>query len=439
VEHTLDHIFSSDFTGDEFKRRREAIADAIGPGAAALLQGAPRRQTAHPEFSQSKIFFYVSGIALERCYLLIDGAGAKSTLFVPSSDISGVPGGTLDPQAIAAIRSRAVIDEVLTLDALDRTLETVRTLYVLHRPDECTFTTRAGIINSGKLRAEDPFERYRRRDEMLVHHLKERFPKIELNDLTPIIEKMRLIKSSGEIAVLRRTGEMSAQACVECMKATRPGMPVRGLEAIADYVFRLKGGCGHAYEFIVTPSHEESDTLLDGDLVLVDCGPDHHHYTMDIARMWPVNGHFDAWQRHTYNLIAEYHKALLCLAGPGRLVQDLYDEAAKFMLSQYGDDEAGTAIIRNMLARGVRYFNHHVGLSVHDAVSAWRDEPLAEGMVIAVDPMVWLEGVPHRYVRVEDTILITADGCERLTASAPFEVDAVEALMKDPSRFPLDI
>jgi Xaa-Pro aminopeptidase len=56
-------------------------------------------------------------------------------------------------------------------------------------------------------------------------------------------------------------------------------------------------------------------------------------------------------------------------------------------------------------------------------------------MVIVVDPMIWLKDVPHTYVRVEDTVVITADGCERLTSESPLELDDVEALMHEPSNF----
>jgi Xaa-Pro aminopeptidase len=239
--------------------------------------------------------------------------------------------------------------------------------------------------------------------------------------------------------LLRRNGTMSAQVCMEAMKSTAPGVRARALHAIADYVFRLEGDCGQAYDFILEPSHPQSETLLDGDLVLVDCAPDHQGYAMDIARIWPVNGVFDEWQRHTCGLIVDYHKTLLSMTRAGVLVADIYKDAAAQMLARYKGDEAGTAILNNMIERGVRYFNHNVGLSAHDAVAPWQEAPLQPGMVLVVDPMVWLDDAPHGYVRVEDTIAITGDGYESLTGSVPFELDEIEELMKQPGRFPLDL
>ena len=192
-----------------------------------------------------------------------------------------------------------------------------------------------------------------------------------------------------------------------------------------------EGRCSEGYDYLITPSTEESDTLIDGDMVLMDCGPEYFHYTSDIARIWPINGTYDAWQRHTYGFIVDYHKTLISHLKAGVRPQEVYDTAAAKMLQRYRDDSVATAMIRNMMERGVRYLNHSVGMK------SWHDDPLRPGMVLVVDPMIWLEDVPHTYVRVEDTVLITEGGCERLTADSPLELDDVEALMKQPSGFPV--
>src|SRR5210317_846501 len=102
----IDHIVSKDFDTTEFMQRRQKVADAIGPKASALLQGAPRPPSPHPVFAQSKVFYYLCGIQIERCYLLINGADAKTTLFTPDDGISNIPGGTLDDTAKEQICAR---------------------------------------------------------------------------------------------------------------------------------------------------------------------------------------------------------------------------------------------------------------------------------------------------------------------------------------------
>lgn len=436
----LKNIFSQDFDKQEFKERCQRVAKAIGSNASALLQGAPRPASPHPEFAQSKVFYYLCGISIERSYLLINGKNAETTLFVPDEGISNVKGGILDEGTKREICSNTAIDEVLTTDSLEAELSSISTLYLLQRPDEVIFATKFGLLGTANMRAADPFDGAPRRDEFLLNNIKKKFPKIEIAELDPIISKMRLLKSPAEIEVLRQNGKMSAKVCIECMKATKPGLPKGVLKGIADYTFSITGNCGQAYDFILETSNMNSDKLLDGDLVLVDCAPDHHCYAMDIGRIWPVNGKFDSWQRHIYELIINYHKTLLEILKPGKMVTDLYPEAATEMLQKYKDDKEGTKIINFMIEKGIRYYNHHVGLSPHDAIDReWRESPLKSGMVIAVDPMVSLPEAPHGCVRVEDTVVITNNGCEALTATAPIEIDEIEELIKQPSSFPLDL
>ncbi len=160
----------------------------------------------------------------------------------------------------------------------------------------------------------------------------------------------------------------------------------------------------------------------------------------DIARLWPVNGVFGDWHRQTYGFIVEYHKVLLSLVRPGALADDIYAEAARRMAELCKQPASPFAdmlpMLDQMVEKGVRYLNHAVGLSVHDAVGPWQKEPLREGFVCVVDPMVWCKP-QHEYIRVEDTIVITADGCERLTGAAPIEISEIEALMQQPSSFTL--
>jgi len=438
---SITHLISQDFEKIEFQARRQRIAEPIGSKSVAVLQGAPRPTSAHPVFVQSKVFYYICGVLIERSYLLIEGGSGKTTLFIPKSDISNYHGGELNDSAKMEICSLMGIDQVLNIEALQTKLESVSTVYLLQRPDEMAFATKFPLMGAAKLRKEDIFEKYQRRDQSLVNNIKEMFPKIEIAELDPIISKMRLIKSAAEIEILRINGKMSAKVCMESMKMTKPGLPIGVYNGIADYVFRVTGNCGHTYEFICEPTHPESETMLDGDLVLLDCAPNHLNYAMDIGRLWPINGTYDPWQRHTYGLIVNYHKTLLSLAKAGKMVQDVYDEAGQIMLNKYKDDPKGLEIINFMIIRGIRYYNHHVGLSAHDAIdTSWRDRPLEAGMVLAVDPMVKLPDAPHpTHVRVEDTVLITNGECEVFTASAPIEINEIEALMKQPGCFPLDI
>ena len=434
-----DLLFSRDFTAEELKVRRQVIAGKIGDGAHLLIVGAP--PVPSDAKTQDANFYYFCGLDTCQSYLLIDGHDAHTTIFLPSRDtMDGELENKLGFEDSDLIRRRLQVECVLPLIEMTAALANVKMLYLPHAELEGGGVTRGLANGCAARRAEDEWDQMEPRHKRMIRLLKGRFPAIEIEDACPLIESMRRIKSASEIAVLRQAGQLSAMVMIESMKATAPGVTETRLNAIAEYVFRDQGHCGLGYGVIAASGkriwdghyHFNNATLQDGEVVLMDCGPDLRHYSSDIARIWPVNGVFGDWHRRVYGFIAEYHKALLAAIRPGLMVGAVYDEAARTMAALCRDSSAPygemTGMLDHMVERGVSYLNHGVGMSVHDATGRWRDEPLRPGIVCALDPMVWCEE-ERQYIRVEDTIVITEDGCERLTGAAPFEINEIEALM----------
>jgi Xaa-Pro aminopeptidase len=435
-----DLLFTPDFTASELKGRRQRIADAIGADARLLIAGAPPTPTDHPY--QDASFYYFTGLETCGAYLLVDGGTGRSRLFLPSRDtMDGEPHNRLGFEDAALIRDRLDMDEVASTDALTAALSGSRVVYLPQGEVEGGGATLFRANINAKRCAEEAWDQAEPRHQRLMRLLKQRIPGVEVRDALPLIREMRTIKSPAEIAVLRQAGALAANAVVEAMKATRPGITENHLQAVGEFVYRDRGHCGPAYGWIVAGGnrtwdghyHFNNATLHDSHIVLMDCGPDLRHYTSDIARIWPVNGTFDAWHRRVYGFIVEYHKALLSLVRPGVLPGDVYREADRRMASLCNEPDSSyhdmRPLFQQMVARGVGYLNHGVGLSVHDAIGQWKDVPLREGFVCVCDPMVWCE--PQReYLRVEDTIVVTADGCERLTGAAPIEIAEIEALLR---------
>jgi Xaa-Pro aminopeptidase len=428
-----ERFFSPDFTAEELAGRRQRIAASIGAGAHLLLPSAPPVPGDRPE--QDANFYYFCGLETCHSYLLVDGGTARSRLFLPSRDtMEGEPHNRLGCEDAELIRNRLQVEAVAPASELTGALAGVKTLYLPQAELEGSGTTKFRANACAQRRAEEEWDRAEPRHKRLMRLLTERFPGIELRDACPLISAMRTIKSPAEIAVLRQAGALSAAAVTEAMKVTRPGIIENRLEAVAEYVFRDRGHCGLGYGVIAAGGkrtwdghyHFNDATLRADEIVLMDCGPDLRHYSSDIARMWPVNGVFSPWHRRVYGFIVEYHKTLLRLIRPGALPADIYAQAEKQMAARC---DAGTRpLLDQMVKAGVRYLNHGVGLSVHDAIGPWRDEPLREGFVCALDPMIWCEP-QHEYIRVEDTIVVTANGCERLTGAAPIEIGEIEALV----------
>ena len=180
--------------------------------------------------------------------------------------------------------------------------------------------------------------------------------------------------------------------------------------------------------------HANSAPLNDGDLVLIDCAPDYRYYTSDITRMWPVNGRFTPAQRALYGFVTEYHKTLLSAVRPGRTCGEIEDEAAEIMEGRLGEFDFATeshATGPQWMFNFRKHLAHSVGLSVHDGLSH-KDVPLRPGVVFSVDPQMKIES-DRLYLRVEDTVLVTENGCDVLTKDAPYELDAIEAVMAQPS------
>lgn len=434
-----DLMFSQDFSPHEFAERRCRIAEKIGADAHLLIPSAPpmpgdvRIQDAN--------FYYFAGLEVCRAFLFVKGGSGHTTLFLPSREGPvGDCNSGLGFEDAELFRSRAHLDEVMALSALNAALSEVKILYLPHTELEGGGVTRAAANLCARLRAEEPWDQVEPRHQRLVRQLRERIPDVEIRDACPLINTLRAVKSSAEIALLRQAGTLAAAALMAAMKATRPGITENRLQAVAEYVFRDRGHCAPGYGVIVAGGkrtwdghyHLNNATLRNDEIVLMDCGPDLRHYTADVARIWPVRGIFSAWHRRVYGFIVEYHRALLQEVRPGRRPEEIYAHAAGRMRARCDGPNAPwpdlRPILEQIIQRGVHYLNHAVGMSVHDAVAPWRDDPLREGMVCALDPMVWCED-RHEYIRVEDTIAVTAEGCERLTGDAPLDPDEIEHWM----------
>ena len=211
---------------------------------------------------------------------------------------------------------------------------------------------------------------------------------------------------------------------------------------MADYVFSTLGAQGPGYRAIVAsganiwnPHYFRNNCRLqDGDLVLMDYAPDVGYYTSDIGRMWPVSGRYSPLQRELYGFMVEYHKTLLELIRPGVSADQIHSEAAARMAPLVESTRWSKPIYEQAARNTLTYtghLSHGVGMAVHD-VGDYRAEPLAPGVVFALDPQMW---VPEEqlYIRVEDTVAVTESGVEILTAAAPLELDDVEAHMRTPS------
>jgi Xaa-Pro aminopeptidase len=429
-------------------RRRTTVASAIGSGSVALLQGAAQ-PPGSGLFRQTNEHYHLTGIEVPHAYLTIDGGTARSTLYLPHLDpaTTRVTGPVLhcdDPEAVTMATG---VDRVRPLEALASDLSgqvlRVPSLRILvpMSPAELGTQSRDDLLAATAAALADPWCDPTSRPAALLARLRSAFPAVDMADLSPMLDAIRMCKDDTEIALLRRAGALCAAGITQAMRATAPGRFEYELAAVAGFVFAAGGARGDGYRAIVAGGTNawyghygrQSSQLADGDLVLMDYAPDFAYYTSDIGRMWPVNGVYSAAQRALYGFIVAYHRALLRRLRPGALPDEIMDSAATEMSRLLDRTSFATGVHRDA-ARGALDFrghlSHPVGMSVHD-VGSYRSTPLRPGTVISVDPMLWIE--PERgYVRCEDTVVITEDGYENLTAAAPLDCDQIEAVMREP-------
>ena len=277
-------------------------------------------------------------------------------------------------------------------------------------------------------------------------------PPIELLDVAPFTHELRLKKSPEEIEQIRRAAAVTREAHLAVMRECRPGLREYELDALLEHTFRRRGSTGAAYTSIVAGGanacvlhYVENDApLVDGELVLIDAGAEWQYYASDVTRTFPVNGRFSSEQRQLYEVVLEAQLAAIAAVRPGVSFVSVHERALRVLVEGFVRLGllAGTveASIENEAYR--RFYmhrtSHWLGLDVHDCgayVVDGASRSLEPGMVLTIEPGCYVardeEEVDPRWrgigIRIEDDVLVTANGCEILTPGIPKSVDEVEA------------
>ena len=432
---------------DELRSRRRRLLELLPDDALVLVRGAIPGPASR-RFRQSNEFHYLTGLAVPGGYLLLDARTARAQVYLPHRNAGRErsEGPALACEDAGEVGELTAADSVagpeqLPLDLAAILFRSSRPAYVPHTPAEGERTSRDSALAAAAWAASDPLCSEPAPEASLPLALQRSFPRCEVRDLSPILDRLRLHKSAYELEQLRIAGRLCGEATLEAMRSTEPGIFEYELEAVMSFVFRQGGAAGAGYEAIVAGGSNawfghygaNDAPLADGDLVLVDYAPDYRYYTSDIGRMWPVNGRYTAQQRELYGFVLSYHQELISRIRPGAHASVILDEAGAAMREELEQTEFSKPIYREACERALEFaghLSHPVGMSVHD-VGSYADIPFEPGLVFSVDPMIW---VPEEklYVRVEDTVAVVPDGVENLTGFVPLAMDDVEAAMREP-------
>ena len=409
-----------------YKRRREQLLSAKqGPCMICIFSGnAPMRSADEAyEFSVDRSFYYLTGIDRENMILVLskDEAGnASESIYIEPYDEFWAKwvGGRMREAEVTAISG---IQRVLNVGDF-----------------------RSGVAGylernrgRGQMHIYLDLWRYEENQADTQTHtfaawIQSRYPAVRIDEIFGELAAMRAVKGQEELELMRKAQETTRIAIEEMMRYARPGMNETEIEGAFDFALMKQGCREHAFPTIAaggpraTTLHYSDNNceVVDGQMVLVDLGSAERHYCADISRTFPVNGKFTERQKEIYNTVLEAQRIVIEAAKPGmtmrklnQLVIDYYESR----LDDLGLRKDGKTV-EDYYYHGV---SHSLGLDTHDV---WADSVLKPGMVITVEPGMYIEAEGIG-VRIEDDILITQDGAVDLSENILKTVEDIEKLM----------
>jgi Xaa-Pro aminopeptidase len=305
-------------------------------------------------------------------------AGAKRSLFITD--------GRYTAQAREEVRdARVIIGKRAALNEAANQIARLKLLNVAVEADRLTVSAHAAV--------------------------KKQLPeKARLRNTMGIVDRLRTVKDAEEIARIRAAVLLSANVFDSILGRLRPGVTESEIAGEMEFAMRRAGAQGASFPTIVAggvrsalPHGRASDAALpQRGLVVLDHGAILSGYCSDQTRTVHL-GKPDAQARRMYGVVRDAQQAAVAAVRAGRSVGEV-DRAARSRIARAGFG---------------RFFTHStghgVGLEIHEAprIAARQTEKLAPGMVITIEPGIYVPGVGG--VRIEDMVVVTEDGCEVLT------------------------
>ena len=381
-------------------------------------------------FRQDTDIYYLSGIIQQGVRLLMCPSHPDPTkqeiLFIQKPDPLHEIwyGKQLNAPQAANISG---IKTVLYIEDFDRVF------HELAMWTECIYL---GTTEYAKVIPNDLMAGYR-----FAREITKKYPLQHFERTGPLLSQLRLIKQAEEIKEVTKACQITAAAFESVLKILKPGIFEYEIEAEIISNFMRKSALP-AYDTIVGSGINacclhyinNQKKCEEGELILMDFGAEVSGYASDCSRTVPVNGRFSKRQREVYNAVLTVHKELITLCKPGITINQL-NETAGFLIDdellQFGliktrdlnDTDSRKKARSKYFMHGVCHF---IGLDVHDTGD--KDIAFKAGMIITIEPGIYIQEEAMG-IRIENDILITADGCTDLMLHIPREVEEIEERM----------
>lgn len=402
--------------------RRKLFAECLKPDSLAFVfagnEKAEKGDCMFP-FTPYANFYYLTGFEHPKAVLMISTCGGRTreTLFIDHPDEKM-------KRWLGVVYNKEGIQEETGIANVEY-LETFETSISLFSHPGYVKQVYVDIANWEGPFATSPAQEFARR-------IKDYDPTLPIYNTFNELSRLRHIKDDEEIELHRKACNITEIGVKNILKNLKPGM--YEYEAEAHFDFGLKcNNARHAFATIAASGinaccmhYSQNDRQMeDGDMILFDLGAEAGYYAADVSRTYPVNGKFTEQQKTLYNIVLKALEAGIAMSKPGQNKNEIQKVGRDIM----AEELVKIGMIEKPEEISKFYFHgsgHYIGLNVHDV---GEDYPmLEENVMFTLEPGLYFDDL-NLGIRIEDTILITKDGCEVLSGNIPKTVEDIESFM----------
>ncbi|MBT2579865.1 aminopeptidase P family protein [Bacillus sp. ISL-8] len=409
-----------------FAQNRERLVNTLPDESITILfagQAPHMSADAHYKFVPNRNFYYLTGIDEPNVIFMLKkfGKSVEETLFIEKSDpvMEKWDGKTVSKEDAEQISG---IKKVVYIESFEKTMantlftDNVKHLYLDLERREWKGTETKTLA--------------------FAKHVREQYPHVLIGNVYPHICELRVFKTEEEIEIIKEAIAVTKEGIYNVLKHAKADVMEYELEARFDFTLKSSGIKHHAFNTILASGknatvlhYEDNDAQIqNGDLVLLDLGAQKDYYNADISYTFPASGTFSSRQKQIYNIVLKALKETTELIKPGLKFTALNEHTKKVL----AEECKAIGLIQEDEELSKYYYHgvsHFLGLDTHD-VGTYKDRVLEEGMVITIEPGLYIEEESIG-IRIEDDILVTKDGYENLSKDIIREVEEIEEFMSE--------
>lgn len=417
-----------------FTLNRERLVQKLPPRSLAVLNAndiMPTNADGAMGHLQNADLFYLTGVHQEETILLLApdafDPNQREILFVREPN-----------QHLAIWEGHKLTKEQATRVSGIRTVKWLSEFPVIFRSLMCEMEQIFLNANEHQ-RADATVET---RDARFIRDVRRQFPLHHFHRLAPLLHELRAVKSPAEVAAIRAACDLTGKGFRRVLKFVKPGVNEAEVEAeFAHEFIRHKGQ--FAYPPIIAGGannnilhyNQNDQPCKKGALLLLDVAAGLGNYMSDLTRTIPVSGKFTRRQRQVYDAVLRIFRAQVAACVPGKTTKDLRLECEErtakecvdlglLKMSELKNQKPDAPAVKKFFMHGV---SHPIGLDVHDVTcNHFKIQP---GWVLTVEPAIYIPAEGFG-IRLENTVLVTANGPVDLMEKIPIEAGEIESAMK---------